>query len=95
MSKRFVVLAAACFALGIVTVMHTLFYSGNWQNRQRLRADLATLQAENTAAQERVSWLRNQITALRERPEVQERIVRHELGYVHPDEIVMELGNIP
>ncbi|MBI3180043.1 MAG: septum formation initiator family protein, partial [Deltaproteobacteria bacterium] len=63
--------------------------------RQEVRADLETLRLENLKLEERSARLRAQVKALRERPEVQERVIRDELGYVKPGEIVLEVRGAP
>jgi len=93
MARRYVVLALLAFALGVTVFLHTLLYSDGWSQRQRARSDFAALEASNESAEQRVEQLRSKIEALRSRPDVQERAVRHELGYVRPEhEIVLELG---
>lgn len=92
MSTRSGVLAMAAFALGVGLFLHTLLYSDAWHNRQRVRTDLHALQQQNAAAEERMEQLSQSIEALRTRPEVQERVIRQELGLVRSNEIVLELG---
>ena len=96
MSRRYVVLALIALTVGIGTFLHTVFYSDGWGNRERARIDLEALVSENGINEKRVAGLRRQIEAIRERREVQERVVRHELGYIRPaEEIVIELGSKP
>jgi cell division protein FtsB len=91
MPKRVVLAAVAAFAFGIGLLLHTLFWSDSWKNRQRVRADLEALERLNAAQEIRMRELRAEIEALRTRPEVQERVVRHELGYTRPGDLVLEL----
>lgn len=91
MPKRVVFAAIVAFAFGVGLLLHTLLYSDGWRNRQRARADLAALERQNAAAEARLRDLRGQIEALRTRPDVQERVVRHELGYTRPGDVVLEL----
>ena len=86
------IVAILAAILGVGVFLHTLFYSEGWNQRARLRADLEVLEAQNRTTERQVADLREQVEALRTDPEVQERAVRHELGYVKPGEVVLELG---
>ena len=92
MPRKQTIIALIALALGAGVFLHTLLYSDSWKHRARARADLEALEAENAATEERVLQLRGQVEAIRSRPEAQERAIRHELGYVRPGEIVLELG---
>lgn len=92
---RYYLVALLAFVLGIGVFLHTIFYSDSWQQREKARIDLEALTVDNDAAEERMHTLRSQIDAMRIRPEVQERAVRHELGYVRPGDVVLELGSQP
>jgi cell division protein FtsB len=74
-------------------LLHTLLDPEGWTRRSRVAADLATVQQENVRLQARVDELRAEIKALRQRPEVQERVVRDELGFVGPRDLLIELGS--
>ncbi len=74
-------------------LLHTLLDPDGWTRRQKIRTDLEELHAENTRLEQLVGELREEIKALRTRDEVQERVVRDELGFVKPDEVVLELGD--
>jgi cell division protein FtsB len=91
MPRRVVLAALAAFVFGVGLLLHTLFWSDGWRQRQRARGDLAALTVQNLASEARVKELRSEIEALRTRPEVQERVVRHELGYTRPGDVVLEL----
>lgn len=93
MPSRLWAIAGAAVILGVALFLHTLLASEAWQNRQRVRADLEDLRTRNAMNQTRVEVLRSQIDALRSRREVQERVVRQELGYVREGEIVLELSH--
>jgi len=92
MSARYWIVALLALALGVGVFLHTLLYSDGWRNREHARVDLERVTVENDTADRRLEDLRRQIDAMRDRPEVQARVVRSELGYVGPDEIVLELG---
>ena len=88
--RKLILIIVAGFSVAVL--FHTLFISNGWSDRQKLRADLAAVQAENKEIEAEVDKLRSQIDALRRRHTVQERVVRDELGYVKPGDIVLELG---
>ncbi|OGQ78936.1 MAG: hypothetical protein A2289_04060 [Deltaproteobacteria bacterium RIFOXYA12_FULL_58_15] len=77
--------------MSIAMVTHTLLDPSGWTQRQKITDDLERLRAQNAVLEERVTELRQEIKALRQRDEVRERAVRNELGYVRPGEMVVEL----
>lgn len=95
MSRRLRIFAGIAFAGSLLLVLHTLLTSGSWQTRARLRTELASLTSRNHAAEQRIEALEHQIQAMRDRPDVQERVVRQELGLVRADELVIELTPPP
>ena len=88
--RKLILTIVAGFSAAVL--FHTVFISNGWSDRQKLRADLDAVQAENKEIEAEVDRLHSQIDALRRRPSVQERVVRDELGYVKPGDIVLELG---
>ena len=88
-------LAATLLVMSAALLLHTLLDPEGWSRRQRARADLESLKAENTRLETEVESLRTQIDALRTREEVQERIIRDELGYVRPGEVNLEVESKP
>ena len=95
MPKRRRILLGAAVLLSAWIAFDSLLDPSGWGRLRRLQADLSALRAENAAAQARAVALRAQIQALRSRPEVQERVVRHELGFVRPGEVVLTLEAEP
>ncbi|MFC1611466.1 septum formation initiator family protein [Myxococcota bacterium] len=85
--------ALALLALSAGLLLHTLFDPGGWSRRQKVETDLERVRDENARTETRVGQLRSDVKALRTRPEVQERAVRDELGFVRPTEVVIELGS--
>ncbi len=74
-------------------VLHTFVAADGWQRRARAARDLAGIEAEIAADQKRASALRTQIEALRTRSQVQEHVVRDELGYVRPGDVVVDVSS--
>lgn len=72
---------------------HTMVEPNGWRRRSRLAQDLFTLKAENDATEERLVALRSEISALSNRPDVQEHAVRDELGYVRPSDLVLSFDS--
>jgi cell division protein FtsB len=87
------IVALAILVLSAGVVLHTLFDADGWTRRQKISGDLEAVRADNARLESENEALRSEIRALRERPEVQERIVRDELGYVRPGELVLEIGD--
>mgnify|MGYP001500916173 FL=1 len=85
----------ALFLIAIASsslVIHTLFFSEGWNKRTELQHELEERHRANQALEQEVKQLRSDIKAIREQPEVQERIVRDELGYLRDGEVVIELN---
>jgi cell division protein FtsB len=87
------VVALAILVLSAGVVMHTLLDADGWTRREKVGGDLEAARAENARLESENESLRSEIRSLRDRPEVQERVVRDELGYVRPGELVLELGD--
>ena len=86
-----ILIAATLLLLSAALVLHTLFDPEGWSRRQKARADLEVLKKENARLETEVQGLRSQIDALRNREEVQESVIRDELGYVRPGEVNLEV----
>ncbi len=86
MSTLHRVLSGLALVLGLVWFLHTLLASNAWTQRERVSRDLERLRHSNAADIEELDTLRTRISALRQRPEVRERAVRHELGFLRADE---------
>jgi cell division protein FtsB len=85
-------LAVCLLGASAVVMLHTLFEPAGWSRRERVRSDLAAVREQNEAVERENAELRSAIRALRSRKEVQERVVRDELGYVRAGDVVLELG---
>ena len=79
-------------AAAILLVFHTFLASDGWTRRVHARRDLDALNADAATMRERVQSLRLQIDGLRQRSEVQEHVVRDELGYVRAGDVVVNVG---
>jgi cell division protein FtsB len=93
-SKRAYWLAGTCAAVGLGAAVHTVL-SDSWTERRAVLSELDTLQRERAALMARVADLEVQVNALRHRSEAQARVIRQELGYVEPGEIVLEMQALP
>ncbi len=85
----------ALFLIAIASsslMVHTLFFSEGWDKRSELKQELKDRHQANQVLEQEVEQLRSDIKAIREQPEVQERIVRDELGYLRDGEVVIELN---
>ncbi len=92
MQQRHTIGLGLLVLLSAAAVVHTVFFSDGWEKRQGLKAEVATRISANESQQSEVNRLRERIQAVRERPEVQERIVRDKLGFVRPDEMILEMN---
>ena len=95
MPKRRVMLALVLLLSSAALLLHTLLSPEGWARREQVRADLDAMRAENARLEAEVETLGAQINALRTRPEVQERVVRDELGYTRPGEVSLEIPPTP
>ncbi len=85
-------LIALLLAVSAALLLHTLFDPEGWTSRAKARDDLEAVREENDRLQHRATSLRQEIRALRQRREVQERVIRDELGFVGADEVIIEMG---
>ncbi len=92
MARSLKLLLAISLVFSIAVVTHTLLSPEGWQRRQRVRRDLAVVEAQVAEGERRTQELRAQIEALRTRPAMQEHVVRDELGYVRKSDVVLELS---
>lgn len=90
-----ILFAATLLLLSAALLLHTLFSPEGWSRRQRARADLEALHRENGRLEAEVQSLRSQVDALRSREEVQERVIRDELGWSRPGEVTLEVESKP
>ncbi len=90
MSRGPKLLLAASLACSAALVLHTFFAADGWPGRSRARRDLAAIEADIAVGQRRAAELRSQIEALRVRSDVQEHVVRDELGYVRRGDLVID-----
>lgn len=84
----FLSLSLLCSAA--ITV-HTFVAPDGWDRREHVLRDLDGITAEIARDSRKVAELKAAVSAMRRRPEVQERVVRDELGYVREGDLVIEL----
>lgn len=92
MQRRHLIGLSFLVILSFSAVVYTVFISEGWEKRESLQQEVATRSFENDAAQKEVEKLRERIQAIRERPDVQERLVRDKAGYVRPNEVILEMN---
>lgn len=92
MQRRHLIGLSFLVILSFSAVVYTVFISEGWEKRESLQQEVATRNFENDAAQKEVEKLRERIQAIRERPDVQERLVRDKAGYVRPNEVILEMN---
>lgn len=84
---RALLVGAASFAL--LFSRETYRGEEGWPRREALRAEVASVEHDIDVLEAQVQALQRQIVAERERPEVQEALVRDFLGYVRPNDVVL------
>jgi cell division protein FtsB len=87
---RAVIFLAILFSIAIC--LHTLIDGGGMRHRHKLKNELQALRDTNDHLATRVATLRAQAEALSSRADVQEHVVRDELGYVRGNDIVIDFG---
>jgi cell division protein FtsB len=90
MSRGQKTMLALSLASAATLLVHTFVSADGWQRRARVQRDLAAVETDIAAGQRRAATLRAQIEALRSRSEVQERVVRDELGYVRRGDVIVD-----
>ncbi len=89
----------ALFAASVVAsfglLLQTFLQPQLWRQRSLMAADLVTLQSANSAMQERITRLRADIDALNHRAAAQEHVIRDELGWVRPGELIINFADNP
>ncbi|MEK7703599.1 MAG: septum formation initiator family protein [Myxococcota bacterium] len=92
MRRRTLWLIGLSLLAGAALVGSTLWQEQGWTRRVRANTALETVEGKNREARGRVEHLGNEVRALRERPQAQERAVRQELGYIKPGDVVLDMG---
>lgn len=83
-------------ALVLALLALSLADPGGLRKAIRNEAEVARLERENAALEQRVAQLRREVKALQGDPAAVERAAREELGYVKPGEVVYKLdGGAP
>jgi cell division protein FtsB len=84
--NAFVAGLVAVFVAGVFTA---IFAERGWLDVRAERAELARVEGEFVAQQQRVANLRAEVERLKRDPRAIERIAREKLGYARPGEIVV------
>jgi len=80
--------------LGLLLVLQAQLWlgRGSLSEVNTMRQQLATLQADNTAAQRRNDQIANEVRDLEEGLDMVEELARMELGMVKPNEIFVQIA---
>jgi cell division protein FtsB len=92
MQRHHVIGLCLLVLLSLSAVVHTIFFSEGWEKRQSLKEEVAERALANDLAEKESQKLRERIQAIRERPDVQERLVRDQAGFVKPEEVILEMN---
>jgi len=87
--RRKWVMGALLAALGLALV--SVADADGFRRYFRLRGELSDLEARNLALEQTNAELSREISALRSDPRAMERVVREELGFIKPGELVFNL----
>jgi cell division protein FtsB len=87
--ERFALVIWSVAALGLLAA--TALDPKGIRRALKLRTEVSELRERNVQAHREHDRLARQVHALRDNPEAIERAVRHELGFIHPGELVLEL----
>lgn len=93
MTGRRWTLAGLMMVGSLASMTNTMLDKNGWARRTQLARDLLTVKTETDALEERVAHLRRAIDALATRRDVQEQVVREELGYVREHDMVLKFGD--
>ncbi len=90
--ERFILgVPLAVLAVTLVAVPVMVFGDDGLERHRRLRAQLEAQQQENLRLGRQLVQLRAEFVAYTQDPRARERAVREELGWVRPDEVVVEV----
>ena len=87
--QRLALIFIAVSSAGLV--VHTIFFSEGFGKRAKIQKELNERLTANDYLRQEAEQLRSDIKAIRNQTEVQERIIRDELGYLRNGEIILEL----
>jgi cell division protein FtsB len=92
--KVWIVRAGAAFALALTFgyLPYRLYTRSGFARYLELNADLSEMRRGNDALQSEISRLSREASALRDDPRAVERVARHELGWVRPGDIILDLS---
>lgn len=93
LARRWLVRAGAALALAVTfgyTPYHLYTRSG-FARYLELRDDLAEMRRGNDNLQTEISRLQREASSLRDDPRAIESVARHELGWVKPGDVILDL----
>lgn len=82
---------ALSVAAALSIALDTLWGQAGWPRHQALAAEVAAIETENAQLAETLRAITREIAAQKERPEVQEALVRDLLGYVRPHDLIVTI----
>lgn len=90
---RRILLVMACLTSALILLDTFLINHDAWSHRLQIRDDLQALKTANDSTAARVEQLTREIKAFNTRRDVQERVIRSELGYIKPGEVIIRFPN--
>lgn len=92
LKERFILgVPLAVLAVTLVAVPVMVFGANGLPRHRRLRAQLEAQRQENVRLARQLIQLRAEFSAFTDDPRARERAVREELGWVRPDEVIVEV----
>jgi cell division protein FtsB len=90
--SRYVILAGAGLLLALAMMLHTLLDNDGWGKRNKVQRDLAAINEQIRSVQAVIDTRRARIDALRADTTWREQVVRDELGYVRPGDLIVHVA---
>ena len=75
--------------IAMASLFETFLSAKAWPHHTRLQHELESLQEDNAHILQNITEQRRALQALRTRPEVQEHVIRSELGYVRDNDVIL------
>lgn len=93
MAKRSTYAKLALAAIAITLAVLSFLDPNGHRKHLRLTAEIRRIESENVALRQSNARLRREVRALGGEPAALEQAAREDLGYVRPDEIVINFGD--
>jgi cell division protein FtsB len=86
------VIVGLSLGLALWVTLGTVVSSNSARQIDELRADIQKKESENERLAREIDDLKQRLKDLSARPDVKEKLIREETGFVRPDELVFQFG---